>query len=436
MSSRSPQSPPRPPGDTPGVAVTGRRRPERELGLDAALQRLRDAILQMRNERDWDDVAILFHRELDQLVPADAIGINVVDLVSDTWVEYYVDAGGLQRDHRTAVPPAVRKALETAAPVYRRNREEMARLDTPPHLAASGVQSVLDVPFASGVLAVNSTREHAFAHREIEILTQFAHVMSEARRRFQDLRDLALAERRAGDVQRLEMIGDLAASIAHEINNPLTSVIGYSQVLLRLDLPAPVRERLEMIRREGERAQVISQRLQAFAQVQNADRQVVDLNELVQSTLTLLRFRLESMHISLTDELSPELPWVDVDAGQLQQLIMNLIQNSREAIERHGGRGRILVCTTCRDHRVLLSVEDDGPGIAEEDLCRVFEPFFTTGKTGRNVGLGLSLSHGVARAHDGELRAEPRSCGSCLVLDLPALTETECRGSATSVRFP
>ena len=407
-----------------------------QLELDMSLQHVRHEILQMRSERDWEGVALLFREHLGRTIEANAIGINVVDLLSDSYIDHYTDSGGLQRDFRTPVIPAITLAMETAAPVYRRNPEEMLRLGDPPHLAASGVRSVLDVPFSSGTVAINSTRERAFGEREIEILTQFAHLMSEAQQRLQDLRDLALAEGRVGDFQRLEMVADLASGIAHEINNPLTSVIGYSQLLLRLDLPTSVRERLELIRQEGERARAISQRLLAFAQAQDADRQALDLNELVQRTIMLLRFRLESRHISLTQELEPDLPHVDADAGQLQQLIADLVRNSRRAIEDHGGKGHILVRTCSRDRRVLLSVEDDGPGILEEDVSRIFDPLHTSGEVGRNVRLGLALGHGVARAHDGELRAEPRSTGACLVLDLPALGETECRASATSVRIP
>ena len=402
------------------------REANQRLELDISLQTLRGKVLQMRNEGDWDGVALLFHEHLGSMVESHAIGINVVDLVSDSYIDHYTDSGGLRRDFRTPVVPAIKQAMHAATPIYRRNREEMTRLGDPPHLAANGICSVLDVPFSSGTVAINSTREGAFGDWEIEILTRFAQVMSEAHHRLQDLRDLAQAEQRVTHVQRLEMVSDLAAGIAHQINNPLTSVIGYSQMLLKLDLPAPVGERLDLIRQEGERAQAISQRLLDFARARDTERQALDLNELVDRTLSLLRFRLQSQDIPLVQELSPGLPLVDAAGGELQQLLTGLVYNSREAFERCGRQGRILVRTSTRDQRVFLSVEDDGPGIPEPDLYRVFQPFYTTGELDLHTGLGLAFGHAVARAHGGDLRAEPRSAGACLVLDLPALTDTDC----------
>ncbi|MBI2504450.1 MAG: hypothetical protein HYW07_14595 [Candidatus Latescibacteria bacterium] len=282
--------------------------------------------------------------------------------------------------------------------------------------------SVVDVPFAGGTVAVNSTREDAFSEGDIQVLERFAQVMSEGYRRLEDLRNLALQEAQLHQAQKLEAIGQLATGVAHEINNPLTSVLGYSELLLRRQLDPQVQECLETIRREGQRAQEIAARLLQFVRHQKASTQPLSLNLLVEEVLVLVRQQFDLDHVQLTLALAADLPQVQGQPGQLQQLLLALLQNSREAIIKSGNAGAIKVSTRRQGNQAQLVVEDDGPGIPAQLRERIFEPFFTTKEVGKGVGtgMGLSLCFAIAREHGGRLWAEPRTVGACLVLELPA----------------
>ena len=230
----------------------------------------------------------------------------------------------------------------------------------------------------------------------------------------------SLDEEQLRKAQQLKMVDQLAVGVAHEINNPLTLVIGYARLLLRESPTPEVRQRAETIYEAGLRAESIVRRLLNFSQQQQAGQRMLELNDLVRQTLELVRYQFEAHHLQLVDELEEGLPQVKGHPGQLQQVLLNLMHNSREAILSARDKGRIEVRTRAREGRVVLEVEDDGPGIAEEIRERVFEPFFTTHGVGQGTGLGLSVCRGIAAEHGGLLRGEPRPAGACLVLELPA----------------
>jgi signal transduction histidine kinase len=391
------------------------RRQEAE--LDLALQRVRNAVLQMEGEEDWGKIVNAFQEALRRVVDFEGSSVNIVDQQSGTTTVYYLDPGGVLGQLTSPTKPALRQAMETERYVYRRNREEILRLKGQ---MAPQIQSVLDVPFRGGTVAVNSTREDAFGPRDILILERFAQVMSEAHQRLEDLRALGLREEQLRQAQKLEAVGQLAAGVSHELNNPLTSVLGYSELLLRKpELDPQVRQHLETIQQEGERAREIAARLLQFVRRQKAPRQPVDLNVLARESLELVRRQFELDHVELRAELAPDLPRVQVQPGPVQQVILSLLQNSREAILGAGKGGVVKVRSTDQGERVRLEVEDDGPGIPPEIRARIFEPFFTTKGVGRGPGLGLSICHAIARDQGGWLWVAPSELGACLVLELP-----------------
>jgi two-component system NtrC family sensor kinase len=303
--------------------------------------------------------------------------------------------------------------------MYRRNRAEIDQFEDP---IGAGTNCVLDVPFAGGTVAINSSEENAFSARDIQVLEQFAQVMSGGHRRLEDLKNLALQEELLHQAQKLEAVGQLATGVAHEINNPLTAVLGYGELLLRRELDPEVRAHLETIHQEGQRAEGIAARLLQFVRRQKASTQSLSLNLLVQEVLALVGQQFELDRVQLTPVLASDLPRVQGHPGQLQQLLLALLQNSREAITKSGDAGAIKVGTRRQGNQVQLVVEDDGPGIPEALRERIFEPFFTTKEVGAvaGAGLGLSLCYTIAQEHGGRLWVEPRAAGACLVLELPA----------------
>ncbi len=231
-------------------------------------------------------------------------------------------------------------------------------------------------------------------------------------------------EQKAQFASRLASIGEMASGIAHEINNPLTGVIGYAQLLLQEDLPDSVRKDLEIINDGAKRVANVIQRLLAFARQSKPQRTYVNINEVVATTLELRGYHLQTSNIEVTTELTPDLPLTVADAGQLQQVFLNLIVNAETEMKLARGSGKLTVKTQQVDDVLRISFKDDGQGIAEENLEKIFDPFFTTRQVGQGTGLGLSVCYGIVSQHGGRIYAESKpGKGAIFVVELPMLTE-------------
>jgi signal transduction histidine kinase len=220
--------------------------------------------------------------------------------------------------------------------------------------------------------------------------------------------------------ERLSAVGALVAGVAHELNNPLQTILGSAEVLL--DEQPEGRRELELIRREAGRAAQIVRNLLAFVRRTTPDRVTADFNELVRKTIDLRQYHLERSNIVVHVELHPERLPVLVNPEEIQQIVLNLVLNAEQALEsRHGGR--MTVRTFPRGGSQVVEIVDDGPGIERELRGRIFEPFFTTKEVGQGTGLGLSISHGIALAHGGSLELCSAAAGACFQLSLPAYDE-------------
>ena len=235
----------------------------------------------------------------------------------------------------------------------------------------------------------------------------------------QDITESRRTEEALHQTQRLEVIGQLATGVAHEINNPLTLVIGYAEFLLKNSLDPDLRQHIRTIHQGGMRAADIVGRLLAFSRHQQAPRRPQDLNAVAREALNLVRYQYETSSVALIENLTDELPRVEVNGGQIQQVLLSLLQNSQDAILSVRQEGVVRVRTRAQNGQVFLEVEDSGPGIPEEIRERIFDPFFTTREVGKGAGLGLSMCLGIARNHGGCLRIEPKRPGACVVLELP-----------------
>ena len=219
---------------------------------------------------------------------------------------------------------------------------------------------------------------------------------------------------------KLAAIGTLVSGVAHEVNNPLTGVLGITELLLRGDLDEAVRQDLTLVYDEAAKAVRIMQSLLSFAREGQVQKTDLSVNELVKSTLALRDYELKKRHIAVHQSLTPDLPTVSGDSNQIQQVLMNLVINAEQAIVEAHGSGTITVETRERDHTVEVVVSDDGPGIPPEIIDRIFDPFFSTKPTGQGTGLGLSISHGIMRRHRGTLTAtNGKDAGAEFHLTLP-----------------
>ena len=223
---------------------------------------------------------------------------------------------------------------------------------------------------------------------------------------------LQQAQRRLLQADRLASLGQLAASVAHEINNPLSGVLNFSALMGRILKEDGVpRERvpefrgyLDRVTEQTARAGRIVSDLLAFSRRSKPQRAPADLNAIVRGTVALVSHKLKLLNVATTLQLDDSLPLLPCDASQVQQVVLNLVMNGAEATRPHGS-GRILVRTRRADDKesAALEVEDDGEGIPKETLDRVFDPFFTTKDDGKGVGLGLAVVYGIVESHGGHI---------------------------------
>jgi PAS domain S-box-containing protein len=234
-------------------------------------------------------------------------------------------------------------------------------------------------------------------------------------------------ELKAQVTSRLASVGEMAAGVAHEINNPLTGVIGYAQLLMdREDIPFDIRKDLTAINDGAQRVAGVVKRLLAFSRQTKPERRYVDINELIESTLALRAYHLNVNNIKVTTQLAPDVPETVADPGQLQQVLLNLIVNAETEMKLAHGKGKLTITTEKSHNTIKVSVKDDGPGIAKENLERIFDPFFTTREVGEGTGLGLSLCYGIIAEHKGRIYAESKlGKGATFIVELPVVTEAE-----------
>ena len=223
--------------------------------------------------------------------------------------------------------------------------------------------------------------------------------------------------------ERLSAIGELVAGVAHEINNPLQTIVGSVELMLE-ERPSPAMLRdLELVRREGMRAGQIVRNLLSFVRRSAPDRAPSDLNEIVATTVQVREFHLQQNNIAISASLHKGPLQVLANREEIQQIVLNLLLNAEQAIQVSGRGSRITIRTYKAGRQYVMEVADDGPGISAQVRGRVFEPFFTTKEVGEGTGLGLSISHGIAAAHGGTLELCDVDAGACFRLLLPAHAE-------------
>jgi len=222
--------------------------------------------------------------------------------------------------------------------------------------------------------------------------------------------------------ESLASLGQRVTRIVHELNNPLTSIVGNAQRLLQREKRNGHVAEAAQILQEAERASAIVRQLLNLPRETRPDLQLVSLNELIESTVELQRPSLTGSRLRLRTELEEGLPRVRGDQSQLQQVLLNLLQNAQQAMQESGKGSALTVRTHCkRPAQVTVEVRDDGPGIPDAIRARIFDPFFSTKPPGKGTGLGLAIVSGFVRQHGGTISlASPVEGGACFVVELPA----------------
>jgi PAS domain S-box-containing protein len=240
-----------------------------------------------------------------------------------------------------------------------------------------------------------------------------------------DITDAALLQAKLAHSEKMATIGRLVSGVAHEVNNPLAAILGFTDLLLENpDVPNSAREDLQIILQETQRTKVIVQDLLSFARQRPVQRELVQVNTLLRQTIKLRSYDFASHGVEVVEEFDESLAPALGDAQQLQQVFLNILNNGYDAVQETGQRGKIIIRTARRGESIEIAVTDNGTGIA--DPQRIFDPFYTTKQAGKGTGLGLSICYGIVRAHGGEIQCWNNGAagGSTFVVRIPVATET------------
>lgn len=308
-------------------------------------------------------------------------------------------------------------------------------------LVKEGLHSTAYIPLVSkgqplGVMVVSSYSGFKFSANYVDFLTAIgnqigvavdnANLYENLKRAYQKLKE---AQEQVIRTEKLASLGKLAATVAHEINNPLAAVLTYTRLMMKLMSRGRfTQERLEDIARyltimesETARCGEIVKNLLAFSRQPKITVEASSIEELIEKTLVLISHDLEMKNIQLVKEIEPDLPKIKCSSRHIQQALLNLLSNASEAMPE-GGTLTVTAKHSKSDGFVETVISDTGCGISEEDLKNIFEPFFTTKEEGRGVGLGLSVVHGIITRHNGSIEIESKPDeGSTFKVRLPTV---------------
>jgi PAS domain S-box-containing protein len=246
-----------------------------------------------------------------------------------------------------------------------------------------------------------------------------------------DITDAVLLQAKLAHSEKMATIGRLVSGVAHEVNNPLAAILGFTDLLLENpEIPATAREDLQIILRETQRTKEIVQDLLSFARQRPAQREPMQLNAILRQTIKLRSYDFASHGVEVTEEFDEHLELAMGDPQQLQQVFLNILNNAYDAIQESGNRGKISIRTRRTHDSLEVAFIDNGTGISEPD--RIFDPFFTTKQAGKGTGLGLSICYGIVRAHGGEILCwnNEGAPGSTFLIRLPIATDSALAAAA------
>jgi PAS domain S-box-containing protein len=246
-----------------------------------------------------------------------------------------------------------------------------------------------------------------------------------------DITDAALLQAKLAHSEKMATIGRLVSGVAHEVNNPLAAILGFTDLLLENpEVPLSARDDLQIILQETQRTKDIVQDLLSFARQRPVQRELVQVNSVLRQTIKLRSYDFASHGVEVLEDLEETLAPALGDSQQLQQVFLNILNNAYDAVQEAGQRGCIKIHTRRRIDMIEVAISDNGTGIA--DPQRIFDPFYTTKQVGKGTGLGLSICYGIVRAHGGEIQcwSNEEEAGSTFVVRIPVATETSVAAAA------
>ncbi|MBN1484989.1 MAG: GAF domain-containing protein, partial [Chloroflexia bacterium] len=290
------------------------------------------------------------------------------------------------------------------------------------------IRSWLGVPLivhdrVIGLLSIDSVELNHFNQKHVRLVTPLADqiaVALENARLYDDLQqqmdELKRTQAQLVQSAKLAAVGELAAGVAHELNNPLTGVLGYAEIaMIELEPEHPSYKDLQGIRAEALRASRIVRHLLQFSRQSEPKRTPADINQVTRQTLDVIRYHLQTSNVQVEESYEADLPPLSLDEGQIRQVLLNLITNAFQAMPQGG---QLRICSERRGDQIGISISDTGEGIAKDNLERIFDPFYSTKPSG--TGLGLSVSLGIVQEHGGRITVESQpGQGSTFTVWLP-----------------
>ena len=329
-----------------------------------------------------------------------------------------------------------------------RSRAEVVTQDFLPHLPSVVVEFVCadrlpywiwvvlwskDKPI--GIMGIASKEDRHYSSNDENLLVAISRQLAttiekvqlyeETCRAYEDLRR---TQEQLLQSEKMSAVGQLISGVAHELNNPLTAILGYAQLLEGADLDHRSADYVRKLFKQAQRTHRVVQNLLSFARQRKPQKQEVDLRKVLEEALTLREYDLKVNNVSLERDLPEDLPSVVGDPHQLEQVFLNIVNNALDAIVEASGSGVLKVRVFQKDAYVCVEFDDSGPGI--KDPSRIFDPFYTTKSIGKGTGLGLSICYGIVKEHGGEIVARNREEGGAtievrlLASEKPALPET------------
>ena len=329
-----------------------------------------------------------------------------------------------------------------------RSRAEVVTQDFLPHLPAAVVEFICadrlpywiwvvlwskDKPI--GIMGIASKEDRHYSSNDENLLVAISRQLAttiekvqlyeETCRAYEDLRR---TQEQLLQSEKMSAVGQLISGVAHELNNPLTAILGYAQLLDGAGLDPRSADYVRKLFKQAQRTHRVVQNLLSFARQRKPQKQEVDLRKVLEESLTLREYDLKVNNVSLEREIPDDLPSVVADPHQLEQVFLNVINNALDAMVEGSGSGVLKVRVFKKDAHVCVEFDDSGPGI--KDPSRIFDPFYTTKSVGKGTGLGLSICYGIVKEHGGEIVARNREEGGAtiavrlLASEKPALPET------------
>ncbi len=384
---------------------------------------------------DLDEILNLTLRQVISLLGAETGSIYLCDLDETTFRRR---AGWGQRSAERARLSEI-KFTEGFGELVTRSRTEVITADYLPHLPAQVAEFIRADGLASwiwvllwgkdkpiGIMGISSRESREYTSNDESLLVAIGRQLSttiekvrlyeETCRAYEDLRR---TQEQLLQSEKMSAVGQLIAGVAHELNNPLTAILGYAQLLESEGLEERAADFVNKLFKQAQRTHRVVQNLLSFARQRKPQKEQVDICKVLDETLALRDYDLKVNDIKVEREIESAIPAVTADPHQLEQVFLNIINNGVDAMLESGRVGTLKVRIYAHDGTVITEFQDSGPGIKEPN--RIFDPFYTTKSVGKGTGLGLSICYGIIKEHGGDIAARNREDGGAIIeVRLPA----------------